>query len=102
MFWCLFIFKLKGIVNRMKKRIKVIIAIILPIISILSICLPFAVDINRERKEEPPKKVETIVTSAEDTGASSAGRDQKGGAIFVDNNATYTMTGGSIIGTKKT
>ena len=102
MFWCLFIFKLKGIVNRMKKRIKVIIAIILPIISILSICLPFAVYINRERKEEPPKKVETIVTSAEDTGASSAGRDQKGGAIFVDNNATYTMTGGSIIGTKKT
>ena len=101
MFWCLFIFKLKGIVNRMKKRIKVIIAIILPIISILSICLPFAVYINRERKEEPPKKVETIVTSAEDTGASSAGRDQKGGAIFVDNNATYTMTGGTISGMVK-
>ena len=85
----------------MKKKIKIIVSIILPLISIISICLPFVVDINRETKEEPPKRVETIVTSAEDTGASSAGRDQKGGTIFVDNNATYTMTGGTISGMVK-
>ena len=39
---------------------------------------------------------------AEDTGASSAGKDQKGGAVYIENGASYVMRGGTIAGMTKT
>ena len=78
----------------MKKRYKIILSILLPIICITSVCLSFLL---------PKTKAEPEITSpqqiiAEDTGASSAGKDQKGGAIYIENGASYVMRGGTIEG----
>ena len=82
----------------MKRKFKIILGIILPIICITSVCLSFLLPgIKAEPETTSPKQI-----IAEDTGASSAGKDQKGGAVYIENGATYVMNGGTIAGMTKT
>ena len=82
----------------MKKRNKIVLSILLPIICITSVCLSFLLPETKAEKENNlPQQI-----IAEDTGASSAGKDQKGGAVYVENGATYVMNGGTVAGMTKT
>ncbi|MBQ3158675.1 MAG: hypothetical protein IJB98_03175, partial [Clostridia bacterium] len=82
----------------MKKRYKIILSILLPIICITSVCLSFLLPKTKAEKENNlPQQI-----IAEDTGASSAGKEQKGGAVYIENGATYVMRGGTIAGMVKT
>ncbi|MBR2909129.1 MAG: hypothetical protein IKC11_02145 [Clostridia bacterium] len=82
----------------MKKRYKIILSMLLPIMCITSLCLSFLLP-NTKAQEEIPNK--NVNTTAEDTGASSAGKDKKGGAVYIENGATYVMNGGTISGMTK-
>ena len=82
----------------MTKRYKIILSILLPIICITSVCLSFLMPRTKaEQKTTTPQQI-----IAENTGASSASKTQKGGSIYVENGATYVMNGGTITGMTKT
>ena len=83
----------------MKKSIKLLLIILLPIICITSVCLSFLLP---ETKADPNSPQIEQTLNAEDTGASKAGKDQKGGAVYVERGSTYTMTGGSMSAKERT
>ena len=82
----------------MKKRYKIMLSIILPIMCITSLCMSFLLPNTKAQEEQQNKNVNI---TAEDTGASSAGKDKKGGAVYIENGATYVMNGGTISGMTK-
>ena len=73
-------------------KLKRIFGFVIPFAIIIAICfgvvLPLA--INEERK------LDTKNFLADESGASSADKSQKGGAIYLEEGATYIMTGGTI------
>ena len=83
----------------MGKKRKVILSIVLPVVCIMVLC---ACLIPVLKKEEPVPERQQVEVSAEDTGASLADRSEKGGAVYLTNNASYTMSGGSIKGKDNT
>ncbi len=74
------------------KKFKKILCFVIPFMILLGICfggvLPLAV------REE--RKLDIRNFLADESGASSAPKSQKGGAIFLEEGATYTMNGGTI------
>ena len=82
----------------MRKRYKIVLSILLPIVCITSLCLSFLMPKTKaELETTTPQQI-----TAENTGASSASKDQKGGAVYIENGATYVMNGGTIAGMTKT
>ena len=68
------------------------------VLCITSVCLSFLMP--RTKAEPETTSPQQII--AEDTGASSAGKEQKGGAVYIENGASYVMRGGTIAGMVKT
>ena len=78
----------------MGKKLKLVLFILLPIICLIIAGIPFTL------ADYPETPIEQTMngTSAEDTGASTADKSMKGGALYISGGASYTMTGGSITG----
>ncbi len=77
-----------------KKLLSIFIPIIMVAVVALGVVLPTSL---ADRKEA----VNNTATYAEDTGASTAEKSKKGGAIFLAEGVSYTMKGGKIEGKKK-
>ncbi len=77
-----------------KKLLSIFIPIIMMAVVALGVILPTSL---ADRKEAANNNA----TYAEDTGASTADKSKKGGAIFLAEGVSYTMKGGKIEGKKK-
>lgn len=83
----------------MKKNLSYILTGIFAFICLGVSALTIGLVLNNRKDVEQIKNVQEQITSAEeDTGASLADESEKGGAIYVGANSSYTMTGGEIFG----
>ena len=90
----------------MKKKLKIILSIILPVMCIASLCMSFLLVQNKnnetiETKEEKvinKTRYEANYFAEADESSPAAGQSSsyKGGAVLLEQNTTYTMKGGTI------
>ena len=94
----------------MKKRLKIILSILLPIICIASVCMTFLLPLTYNKNEET--KIENknptrwhaqyFATADENSPANAQPVAYKGGFIFLAPNSNYTMRGGTLNGGSNT
>lgn len=85
----------------MKKRWKLILlsvnfAIMLSLVAVVAVLLPR----NTKADDKEVVQIEVTDASVEDNGEDTANEAVKGGAVYLDDGATYTMTGGVIANAK--
>lgn len=90
--------------KKTKKILSIIIPIVLVVVIGLGIILPTSLA-DKDKSEDMPTFSEQIiyangVAEAEDTGASTSSAGYKGGAIYLEQNCTFDMKGGTISGHK--
>ena len=90
----------------MKKRYKIILSILLPIVCITSVCLSFLLPVKNKNNEIVNEKTinktryEANYFASADEESPSLGQSAlyKGGSIFLEPNSVFTMSGGTISG----
>ena len=96
----------------MKKRYKIILSVLLPIVCITSVCMSFLFVGNKsnkgfETKDESPinktrYEANYFATAEEGSPAQGQSASYKGGAVFLEPNSTFIMIGGTINGHNNT
>ena len=88
----------------MQKRFKILLSIILPIICITSVCLSFLLPVNNKSNEKVNEiqinktryEANYFATADEKSPAQGQSSSYKGGAIFLEPNAIFIMSGGTL------
>lgn len=83
----------------MKKVKRLIVCLVLPVVILAGLTLAIVLPLLKTEPKPSAKEFNQVeYARADETGAGSADKSQKGGAIYLESNSTFTMKGGTISG----